>query len=563
MKLVECVPNFSEGRDQSVLDAIARAIEAVEGVRLLDRDPGVATHRTVFTFVGDQQHIVDAAFEAIRVAAEHIDMRHHQGEHARMGATDVCPFVPLQGSTMQECVELARRLGKRVGDELGIPVYLYEEAASRPERRNLATIRAGEYEGLAQKLQQPEWAPDFGPARFVPRSGATAIGAREFLVAYNINLNTRDKRLANDVALELREAGRNKRGPDGKFVRDAQGEPIKRPGMFKHVKAVGWYIDEYQRAQISINFTNLNVSPVHEVFDAACDEAAKRGLRVTGSELIGLVPLQTLVQAGRFFLSKQGRSTGVPEAELIHIAVRSLGLDELTPFDPHEKIIEYRVRETAKQRLRRLSVEDFVLELGSESPAPGGGSVAALCGALSAALVSMVANLTHNPLRHQLPLEELDRLACRAQEHLAALLDAVDADTAAFDALIEAMRLPRDTEEQSRERDQAIRQATRHATEVPLGVVQAAAAVAELTQASREIGNPATLSDSGVAAATAVTAATGAYYNVLINLAGLGDEDAGYVKRIRQEAMATWQRAVDAASRTQAAVQERLDSKLA
>jgi glutamate formiminotransferase/formiminotetrahydrofolate cyclodeaminase len=322
MRLVECVPNFSEGSDRAILDAISAAIAAVEGVRLLDVDPGAATNRTVFTFVGPPDAAQEAAFQAIRVAAERIDMRSHRGEHARLGATDVCPFVPLQGTSMEDCVALARALGERVGVELEIPVYLYEEAATRPERRNLATIRAGEYEGLEAKLRDPAWKPDFGPRRFNARAGASVIGAREFLVAYNINLNTRDKKLATDIALDLREAGRNQRGPDGKFVRDENGIPIKRPGRFQHVKAVGWYIEEYARAQISINFTNIRITPVHEVFDAACEEATKRGLRVTGSELVGLVPRDAMLAAGRHYLRKQRRSSGVPESELIHIAVR-------------------------------------------------------------------------------------------------------------------------------------------------------------------------------------------------------------------------------------------------
>jgi glutamate formiminotransferase/formiminotetrahydrofolate cyclodeaminase len=463
---------------------------------------------------------------------------------------------------MQDCIALAQQLGQRVGEELGIPVYLYEEAATSEERRNLATIRSGEYEGLAAKLRDPQWQPDFGPATFVPRSGATVIGAREFLVAYNINLNTRDKRLASDIALDLREAGRNQRDRDGKFVRDAAGNPVMAPGRFRYVKAVGWYIEEYDRAQISINLTNLNASPLHAVFDAACEEASQRGLRVTGSELVGLIPLAALLQAGRFFLQKQGRSTGVSEAELMHIAVRSLGLDELGAFDPHDKIIEYRIRDASNNRLRQMTLERFVDELASDSPAPGGGSVAALCGALAAALVSMVANLTHIPHKKKLPLADLDALAGKAQSLKAQLLNAVDADTAAFDDLMTAMRLPRNTDEEVAARALALRHATKGAIDVPLQVVRAAAETAELTDVARTLGNPATLSDSGVAAAAAVTAATGAYYNVLINLAGLDAEDTDYVRTTGATGAALLQRALDAGQRTQAAVQAKLEADL-
>ncbi|UCE03925.1 MAG: glutamate formimidoyltransferase [Candidatus Latescibacterota bacterium] len=561
MKLVECVPNFSEGSDGAILDAISAAIAAVEGVRLLDVDPGEATNRTVFTFVGPPDAAQEAAFQAIRVAAERIDMRSHRGEHARLGATDVCPFVPLQGTSMEECVTLARALGQRVGDELEIPVYLYEEAAKDPQRRNLATIRAGEYEGLEAKLRDPEWKPDFGPTRFNARAGATVIGAREFLVAYNINLNTRDKKLATDIALDLREAGRNKRGPDGKFVRDDNGVPIKKPGRFKHVKAVGWYIEEYARAQISINFTNIRITPVHEVFDAACEEATKRGLRVTGSELVGLIPREAMLAAGRHYLRKQRRSSGVPESELIHIAVRSLGLDELAPFDAEEKIIEDRVRDAAAWRLRDLRLCRFVDELSTDSATPGGGSVAALCGALGAALTAMVANLTHNPRKTELPLDELQTIAEEAQSLQTQLTAAVDADTAAFDAVLAAMRMPRQGDEEIAARAAAMRAATRHATRVPLGVVERACRGAQLARQVAEIGNPASLSDAGVAALCAATAAEGAYYNVLINLAGLDDpEDADFVRSTRDAAQRLLRETEAQVQETRDAVRQRLEN---
>lgn len=560
VKLVECVPNFSEGRDRPTLDAIAAAIRGVEGVQLLDIDPGVATNRTVFTLVGRAESIVDAAFAAIATAAARIDMRQHRGEHARIGATDVCPFVPLAGASMEDCVALARQLGERVGRELDIPVYLYEEAATRPERRNLAHIRSGEYEGLADKLQRPEWKPDFGPARFNARSGATVIGARKFLVAYNINLNSRDKRLANDIALELREAGRNKRGPDGKFVRDANGVPLKEPGRFRSVKAVGWYIEEYGRAQISINFTDLDLAPVHAVFDAACEEAGRRGLRVTGSEIVGLIPQGAILAAGRHYLARQGRCTGVPESELIHIAVRSLGLDELSPFDPSAKIIEHRVRDAAKEKLQRLAVRDFVDVLSTDAPAPGGGSVAALCGALGAALTSMVANLTFRPVKKTVPLAALERLANQAQELKQSLLAAIDADTAAFEAVLAAARLPARTSEQQATRQRAGRDATRGAIEVPLRVLGQAREVAELAGEAARLGLAACLSDAGVAALCAATAAEAAYYNVLINLATLDHpDDAAFALSSRRTASQELDQALAKARATASAVRSQLE----
>ncbi len=561
MQLVECVPNFSEGRDPAVLDALGAAVTSVDGVRLLDMDPGQATNRTVVTFVGPPEGVLEAAYRAIRTAAERIDMRKHRGEHARMGATDVCPFVPLDGTSMEECVQLARRLGERVGKELGIPVYLYEEAATRPERRNLATIRAGEYEGLEAKLASPEWKPDFGPARFVPQSGATVIGAREFLVAYNVNLNTRDKKLAHDIALDLREAGRNERGPDGALLRDAAGAPIKKPGRFQHVKAVGWYIEEYGRAQISINLTNLKLTPLHAVFDSACEEATRRGLRVTGSEIVGLVPRQALLEAGRYYLRRQGRSAGVPEAELVHVAVRSLGLEDLGPFDAQAKVVEYRVRDTAKKRWRTSTVAAFADELSTESAVPGGGSVAALCGALGAALASMVANLTLGSRRDQ-ARDGLEAIAVEAQALKDALLAAVDLDAAAFAGVLTAMRLPRATAADAAARDVALRQATRHAASVPLDVAEEAARVAALAAQVAEQGLEASLSDAGVAALCAATAAEAAQYNVEINLASLATpEDRAFVQQTRTAAAKAVRVATEHATAARAAVQARLGSR--
>lgn len=560
MPLVECVPNFSEGRDPTILDAIATSIRGVDGVQLLDVDPGQATNRTVFTLVGTPEAALEAAFRAIRTAAERIDMRKHHGEHARLGATDVCPFVPLDGATMEDCVALARRLGQRVGDELEIPVFLYEAAATRPERRNLATIRAGEYEGLEAKLQDPEWQPDFGPPRFVPRSGATVIGAREFLVAYNVNLNTRDKKLAQDIALDLREAGRNQRGPDGKFVRDRQGVPVKRPGRFRDVKAVGWYIEEYGRAQISINLTNLKVSPLHGVFDAACEEATKRGLRVTGSEIVGLVPRAALLEAGRFFLRKQGRSTGVPESELVHMAVRSLGLDELGTFDPATKVVEYRVRDAAAARLRQSRLDDFVDELSTESAVPGGGSVAAVCGALGAALASMVANLTFAPRKAELPLDSLEALAVEAQEVKESLLAAVDRDAAAFSGVLDAMRMPHKSPEDNATRDAALREATREATAVPLEVLQHCVRVARLAGEAVRHGHRASLSDAGAAALCAAAGAEAAYYNVLINLNALeSPQEAVFVTQTRAASLQALQNAIDLSNAARRAVRDALE----
>lgn len=527
-KLVECVPNFSEGRNRAVLDAIARAIESVDGVRLLDVDPGAATHRTVVTFVGSPEAAAEAAFRAIQTASQHIDMRTHHGEHARLGATDVCPFVPLSGSTMQDCVQLARDLGRRVGDELGIPVYLYEEAATRPERRNLAAIRAGEYEGLPGKLADPEWKPDFGPARFDPKSGATVIGAREFLVAYNINLNTRDKKRAHDIALDLRESGRARRDANGAILRDTNGKALMQPGRFTHLKAVGWYIEEYARAQLSINFTNTRVSPVHAVFDAACDEAARRGLRVTGSELVGLVPLAVLLEAGRHYLRQQKASTGVPESELVRIAVQSLGLSEIRPFVAEERIIEYRVRDAGSTRLGSLGVAAFADLLSTDAPAPGGGSVAALAGALAAALAAMVANLSFGGDT------SLETLAVEAQALKDELLAAVDSDAAAFDAVLVARRLPKGDAPAAAARERALLEAMQHATRVPLEVLRKAGRAAQLAADASRLGIAAARSDAGVAALCAVTAAEGAYYNVLINLAGL--DAADFVRATRGEA---------------------------
>lgn len=522
MRLVECVPNFSEGRNKKTIDAIAEAIAAVEGVELLDVDPGASTNRTVFTFVGEPDQVVDAAFHAIARAAQLIDMRTHSGAHPRMGATDVCPFIPVAGVTMQDCVELAKRLGKRVGEELKIPVYLYAEAAAQESRRNLADVRQGEYEKLAERMRNG-FVPDFGPKEFNATAGATVIGARKFLIAYNVDLNTRSPKLANEIALSIREAGRAKRDDAGNIVKDAAGISIKVPGRLEATKAVGWYVDEYQRAQISINLVDFEKTSIHQAFDACCEEADKLGLRVTGSEIVGMVPLTPMLDAGRHYLTKQGRCTGVPESELVNTAVLSLGLSDVSKFEAQKKIIEYRIAPQEKL-LRNLSVAGFADELSSESAAPGGGSVAALCGALSAALSSMVANLTHGKKGFESVYPLMNDVAEKAQRLKQQFLLAIDEDTRAFNAISEARKHPKDTEDNKKRRDEAIEQANKNATLVPLGVLERTVDAVALINDLIEKGNPNTLSDAGVAALTARTAADGAYYNVLINLPSIKDD---------------------------------------
>jgi len=535
MKLVECVPNFSEGRDPEKIGAITREIEAVPGVKLLDVDPGASTNRTVVTFIGPPEAVQEAAFRAIAKAAEVLDMRGHKGAHPRLGATDVCPFVPVSGVTMEDCVRLAAGLGRRVADELGIPVYLYEAAARTAERRNLATVRAGEYEGLPEKLKDPRWAPDFGRPVFNPKSGAVIIGAREFLIAYNINLNTRDRRLAHEIALSLRESGRAKRDKDGNIVKDARGNTVKMPGKFKEVKSVGWYVEDYGVAQISVNFTNYKTTPVHVVFDEAVRLAAKLGLRVTGSELVGLIPKEALLMAGRHYLEKQGKSPGVPEEELIRMAVRSLGLSDVVPFEPAKKIIEYQVREPGPA-LVGLTLRAFADELSMDSPAPGGGSVAALCGALSAGLSAMVANLTVGKKGYEAVRGDMIAAAVRAQALKDQLLEAVDRDTQAFNKVMDAFRLPKTTPEQAEEKDRAVEAANKEATLVPLEVLERSVEAAGLAKAAAAKGNRNSLSDAGVAGLTAQAAGDGAYDNILINLGGI--KDAKFGDRVRRRAAA-------------------------
>jgi glutamate formiminotransferase / formiminotetrahydrofolate cyclodeaminase len=524
MKLIECVPNFSEGRNRVVIDAIAAEIAASPGAVLLDVDPGAATNRTVVTFVGGPDAVEEAAFRAIRKAASLIDMTRHRGEHPRLGATDVCPFVPVSGATMDDCVAIARRLGKRVGEELGIPVYLYEAAATRPEHRSLADIRKGEYEALPEKLKDAAFAPDFGPARFDARSGATVIGAREFLIAYNINLNSRERKLANAIAQALREAGKSKRLPDGTTT--------NLPGRFKECRAVGWYIEEFGRAQVSINLTNYKVTPIHAVFDAACDEAAKLGLRVTGSELVGLIPREALLAAGDHYLAKQGRTTGVPEKERVHTAVLSLGLSELAAFDAQRKVIEYRYAD-GPPGLVGMTVRDFADELSSSSPAPGGGSVAALCGAMSASLVAMVAALTWSKSGMEAARPAMKTAGTDAQTLKDWFLGAVDRDTNAWNAVLASMRLPKKTGEEIAERAVAVERASQNAAKVPLDVLEATIRALELSLRVVNEGIPNSVSDAGTAGACALAAAEGAALNVRINARALTDRSVAdeYVAR--------------------------------
>ena len=541
MKLVECVPNFSEGRNREKISAITKEIKSTPQVNLLDVDPGESTNRTVVTFIGSPEGVKEAAFKAIKKAAEVLDMSKHKGAHSRMGATDVCPFVPVSGVTMEDCIQLAQELGERVAKELGIPVYLYEEAAQKPERRNLSNIRTGEYEGLSEKLKDPEWAPDYGKPVFNPKAGATVIGAREFLIAYNINLNTRDRRLAHEIALNLRERGRAKRDRDGNIVRDAEGKAIKIPGKFKAVKAVGWYIEDYEIAQISINFINYKITPPHVVFDETIKEAEKIGLRVTGSELVGLIPKEALLMAGRHYLTKQGKSPGVPQEDLIKIAVSSLGLDDVAPFDPQKKIIEYQFKEV-ESSLLDFNLREFANELSVDSPAPGGGSTAALCGALSASLSSMVSNLTVGKKEYKNVQKDVKEIAVKAQSLKDEFLRAVDLDTIAFNKLMEAYRLPKKTEEQKEERAQAVEKALKEATLVPFGVLEKSIKALDLAREIALKGNKNSLSDAGVAGLTAQAAAEGGYYNIKINLPNLQDNE--FKSKIKKQAASLKKKAV-------------------
>ena len=531
MAIVECVPNFSEGRDINVINKITAEIEKTKGVELLDVDPGEATNRTVVTFAGDPDAAIEAAFKAIQRAAELIDMRGHHGAHPRFGATDVCPFVPVSGISIEECVAIAHKLAKRVGDELGIPIYLYEYAATKPERRNLAYCRQGEYEGLSSRVGNSKWTPDFGPDTFNAKSGATAISARDFLIAWNVNLNTRSTKIASKIANRLRERGYAKMTAPGTYARDDDGKVIMLPGKFKGVKAVGWYIDEYQRAQVSINITNLKLSPLHEIFDEACDLAEKFGARVTGSELVGLIPLDAILEAGKHYMEKQSVITGVSEAQLVHTAELSLGLNEVAKFDPQEKIIEYRLRKPGL--LTSMKITDFIDELASGSPAPGGGSVAALCGALSAGLASMVANLTFDKKGYKKFNDEMNDVAVRAQKLKAKMIDLVDKDTEAFNEVMAAFGLPKKTSDEQFLRTSAINKANQGAAQIPFEVVRLMPEVVKLAGMVAEHGNRNLTPDAGVAGLIAMTAVRGAAYNVMVNLQSLPEDD--FSENLKQE----------------------------
>jgi glutamate formiminotransferase/formiminotetrahydrofolate cyclodeaminase len=540
-KLVECVPNFSEGRDRKIIDAIADAVRGVADVKLLDVDPGADTNRTVYTLVGTPEGVKEAAFQAAKKAHELIDMSKHSGAHPRMGAMDVCPFVPVSGVTMDDCVQIAKDLGKRLGEELDIPVYLYEFAATSPERQSLADIRTGEYEALEEKFKDPKWKPDFGPAKFKQKWGASVVGAREFLIAYNVNLNTKDKKLANEIALNIREGGRAKKDASGKLVKDEKGNTVKVPGRLKAVRAIGWYIDQYRQAQVSINLINYNATPLHVVFETAREEAEKLGLIVTGSELVGLVPLKPMLDAGKFYLKKQGKSAGVPEKELVEIAVRSLGLDQLSEFDPAKKIVEYNFLKPAP--LMSMTARDFVDEVSSESPAPGGGSVAALAGSLCAALSAMVANLTVGKQGYEKVWPEMSELAEKGQAIKDKLIKAVDEDTNAFNDLMEAMRLPKATPEQKASREAAMEQGYKKAAAVPLQTAKACLEAMELSLTAAQKGNANSASDAGVAALMARAGVEGAGLNVLINLGDI--KDRAFVEANKKEVAQLKQRSED------------------
>ncbi|MBN3035846.1 MAG: glutamate formimidoyltransferase [Bacteroidales bacterium] len=527
-QIIECVPNFSEGNDMSVIRQITDQIEAVEGVRLIDVDPGKATNRTVVTFVGTPDEVCEAAYRAVKKASEVIDMRRHHGAHPRFGATDVCPLVPVSNITMDEVVVYARKLAERIGKELDIPVYCYEFAAFKPERRNLANCRSGEYEGLKEKLANPEWKPDFGPSKFNATAGATAVGARNFLVAYNVNLNTTSVRRANSVAFDVRERGRVMREGDpvtGRIVKDEKGNPVMIPGTLKKVKAIGWYIEEYGIAQISMNLTDITITSIHQAFDEVCKAAGERGIRVTGSEIVGVVPLKAMLDAGRHYLKLQQRSTGIPDSEIIRIAVRSLGLNDIHPFDPDKKIIEYILQDKSGKSLVDMSVTAFTEETASESPAPGGGSISATMGALGAALGTMVANLSSHKRGWDDRWEEFSDWAEKGKHYYAKLLQMVDEDTRAFNRLMDAFGLPKANEDEAQERKKAIQDATRNAMEVPLQVMQLCKDSMEVMKAMAEIGNPNSVSDAGVGTIAALAGVRGAFLNVRINASGLEDKE--------------------------------------
>ena len=535
-RIIECVPNFSEGRNMEVIDAIVASIEKSGGVKVLDVDPGEATNRTVVTFVGSPEAVVEAAFQGVKKAGELIDMRQHHGAHPRSGATDVLPLIPISGITLQECAELARTLAERIYTELEIPCYCYEAAAQKPERKNLAVCRAGEYEALPEKMGDPDRMPDFGPGQYTERAaqaGATNVGARDFLIAVNYNLNTTSTRRANAIAFDVREKGRPKREGNpitGKIVKDENGKTVMIPGTLKGCKAIGWFIDEYGIAQVSMNITDINTTPLHVAFDEVCRAAQARGIRVTGTEIVGLVPKRTLIEAGRYFLEKQQRSTGIAEEEIMKIAVKSMGLDDLKPFNPREKVIEYLIEDekeaAARENLVRMSCKDFAYETASESPAPGGGSISAYMGALGAALGTMVANLSSHKPGWDARWKEFSDWADKGQAVLGRLIALVDEDTAAFNRIMAALGMPKGSEEEKQARAEALEAATLYATEVPLKTMKAAAEVFPIVRAMAEEGNPNSVSDAGVGALAARSAVLGAHLNVRINAAGLADREA-------------------------------------
>lgn len=559
-QIIECVPNFSEGQNMNIIDQITAEIESVEGVKLLDVDPGKATNRTVVTFVGPPQSVVEAAFLAVKKASRLIDMSKHKGEHPRMGATDVCPLVPVANISMEEVVQYAHHLAERIGNELSIPVYCYENAARQPKRRNLAYCRSGEYEALSDKLGKEEWKPDFGPNDFNPKTGATAVGARDFLVAYNINLNTTSTRRANAIAFDVREKGRVKREGNpltGKIVTDEKGDKVYIPGSLKQVKAIGWFIEEYGVAQISMNLTNISVTPVHVAFDEIDERARERGIKVTGSELVGLVPLKAMLDAGRYFLQKQQRSLGVADSELIKIAVKSMGLDELKPFHPEEKIIEYMMDEGKGKQLRNLTVGGFADETASESVAPGGGSVSAYVGALGASLGTMVANLSSHKRGWDDRWEFFSKWAEKGQQLKNELLFLVDEDTRSFNQIMDAFGLPKANDKEKKERKTAIQKATRYAMEVPFRVMQKSYDSLDLMEEMVEKGNPSSVTDAAVGALCVRSAVMGAFLNVKINAAGL--EDKEFVKEMIAKGNDLQERTLEKESRILKLVNDKID----
>ena len=530
MKLIECVPNFSEGVNLEIIKKITNEIELIDGVKLLDVDPGRDTNRTVVTFVGTPDMVIEAAFNAIKKASTLIDMRNHKGEHPRMGATDVCPIIPISGISIDECIEYSKILAKRVGNELKIPVFLYEESSTSPDRKNLANIRKGEYEGMEEKLLSPNWKPDFGPNLINKKAGVTAIGVRNYLIAYNINLNTKEKKLATDIALDVREAGRAKRDSSGKILRYKDGTIKKKPGILKYTKAVGWFIDEYKKAQVSMNLTNYIETPIHIAFEEVRKQARERGLRVTGSEIVGLVPEKSLIDAGIYYLKKQKKSTAIPNKEIIHIAIESLGLNDISPFDQTESIIENRIS-SSNNKLKDLNVHSFINEVSIDSPAPGGGSVSALAGALSSALVSMVSNLSHSKKGYEQYNSDFEEIGCAAQSIKRRLIDLIDKDTEAFNMIMEAFKL---SKKDALYRNERIQKATKNAIEIPLDVMKLSLESLKISKKISKIGNKNSLSDSGVASEIALSSINGAYMNVLINLKDI--EDSNYKKNIIKRA---------------------------